>query len=146
MKGFIMNVEDRITRLERTNRLLWLSLFGSIGVLIICGATLPYRGDIVAKSIKTRSLYVSNPYGKQGLQVEVGDTGMVDLTITDPHGAQTIAIGTEANGTPSICLSSAKHCRVTIGDAYRGNSREMTFQLLDQKNRIVWMPPKRNPQ
>jgi len=141
-----MDIEHRIKRLERTNHALWVLLLLTAGIWTASHARAANKGpDIIANSIRTKSLYVTNPYGKQGVQLEVGDSGIVSLTITDPNGKQSIALLSDPSGRPIMCLYFQGKCRLALGDVYRGDSRELNLQLRGGDGQIVWMPDARNP-
>ncbi len=141
-----MDIESRIKRLERTNRALWAMLFILVVIAFTGYAGAASKGqDITANTIRTKSLTVTNRYGKQGLQIETGDSGMVSLTITDASGKQSIGILSDSSGRPQVCLSYGGKCRLALGDVYRGDGREVNVQLRDQQGQNVWMPDARNP-
>jgi hypothetical protein len=144
-----MNVEDRLKRLERTNGLLLL-LLAITAITFWCTASshvsaAQHPGDIVARSIETRSLSVVNPTGKQGVKIEAGDDGMVTIAMTDVSGKQTISLLSDPDGKPSVCLAYRNACRVVIGDVYRKNQREFSIQLRNKTGDSVWMPATANP-
>ena len=88
-----MDIETRLRRLELTNRLLLtllllIAVYSTIGKVNAEGH--PRR--IIADSVETHSLSVVNPYGKQGVTIDVGDSGMVGLGFSD--------VQTESNRSP----------------------------------------------
>jgi len=140
-----MNFESRLKRLEWTNRFLLVLL-----PIVWCAAISHVNADsrprkIVADSIETGSLAVVNPTGKQGVKIEVGDSGMVSLEMTDVTGKESIGLLSVPSGEPSICLAYEGKCRVVIGDVYRENQRELSVQLRDKAGSAVWMPGTANP-
>jgi hypothetical protein len=142
-----MDVERRLRRLEWTNRFLMVLLLigigsGAVGYVNAQG----HAGKIVASSIETRSLKVDDPgYGKQGLEVSVGDDGIVGLSITDVKGELVVGLSSvNPVGEPVLCLSYEDVCRVAIGDVYRGNQREFNVQLRDRHGNPIWMPSTAN--
>ncbi len=144
-----MDFETRITRLERTNRLLLL-LLAATAITFWCTASThvsaaQHPADIVANSIQAHSISVINPTGKQGVKIEVGDDGMVSIAMTDVRGKQTISLLSDPDGKPSICLAYRDVCRVVIGDVYRENQREFSVQLRNNAGNSVWMPASANP-
>jgi hypothetical protein len=141
-----MDIERRIKRLEYTNRVLWTLFLLTFGILSTnyAGAA-NKRTDITANSIKTSSLFVANRYGKQGVHIEAGDSGLVSLTITDANGKQSVALLSDPSGRPMVCLSYGGKCRLALGDVYRGDNRELNFQLRDKQGKIIWMPDALNP-
>lgn len=146
-----MDIENRLKRLERTNRLL-LFLLAIAAIAFWCTASdhvsaAQHPANIVADSVETHSLTVDNPsYGKQALRVTVGDDGIVTLLITDVKGEETIGLGSvNSVGEPSICLGYRNVCRVVIGDVYRGNQEELSVQLRDKVGNPIWMPATANP-
>jgi hypothetical protein len=145
-----MDLENRLRRLERTNRLL-LVLLAITATTFVCaasdhGARLAQRpATIVADSVVTRSLAVVNPTGKQGLRIAVGDDGMVVLGITDAKGKETIGLISEPDANPTLCFAYRKVCRVVIGGVYRGLQPEMSVQLRDSLGHPIWMPGAANP-
>jgi len=143
-----MDIERRVRRLEWTNRVLIVLLVIAIGRGAIAYAQAQgHTGKIVASSIETRSLKVDDPsYGKQGLEVSVGDDGMVGLSITDVKGELTVGLSSvNPVGEPTLCLSYRNVCRVAIGVAYRGNQPEFNVQLRDEHGNTIWMPGTTNP-
>lgn len=143
-----MDIERRLRRLEWTNRFLMVLLLlgigsGAIGYVNAQG----HAGKIVASSIETRSLKVDDPaYGKQGLEVSVGDDGIVSLSITDVEGELTAGLSSvNPVGEPALCLSYQGTCRVVIGAVYRGNQPEFNVQLRDKHGNPIWMPGTANP-
>lgn len=146
----VVNIENRLKRLERANRFLLL-LIAAMAVALwsvaaghVSAAQNPQ--NIVANSIKTHSLSVVNPTGKQAVTIAVGDDGMVSLGMTDVNGKETIGLLTEANGEPSICLAyKGSVCRIVIGEVQRGNQREFSIQLRNADGKPGWMPATANP-
>jgi hypothetical protein len=143
-----MDIEQRLKRLERTNRLLLL-LLAIAAITLWCttgghvnAAQRP--ANIVANSIETRSLAVVNPTGKQGVKIEVGDDGMVSVEMTDVNGKESIGLLSDPSGKPSICLAYQSVCRVVIGDVYRASQRELSVQLRDNAGDPIWMPAIQN--
>lgn len=145
-----MDIETRLKRVERTNRLLLLL----VAIAAIAFWSVASGGNvnaaqqpvnIVANSIKTRSLDVVNPTGRQGVKIAVGDDGMVSLEMTDVNGKESIGLLSDPDGKPSICLAYRNVCRVVIGDVYRGNQREMSVQLRNRDAHPIWMPTTPNP-
>jgi hypothetical protein len=149
---YVMDVESRLKRLERTNRLL-VTLLVLFVVVVgfnigsrVDAATSTEKKDIVANSVTTRSLAVVNPTGKQVVKIEVDDDGMVGVGVADADGEETIDLLSDPSGTPSICLSYHHVCRIVIGDVYRGNQREFSVQLRNKDKKTVWMPGVANPE
>jgi hypothetical protein len=145
-----MDIEARLKRLERTNRLLLLLLAIAAITFWRTASSLhvdaaPQPGDIVASSIETRSLAVVNPTGKQGVKIAVGDDGMVSLEMTDVNGRESIGLLSDPDGKPSVCLAYRNVCRVVIGDVYRGSQREISVQLRSRDGKPIWMPAAPNP-
>lgn len=145
-----MDIESRLQALERTNRLLLLLLAMTVAMLWSTASSshvsaAQHPEDIVASSIEARSLAVVNPTGKQGVKISVGDDGMVSIAMTDVSGKGTIGLLSDPDGKPSICLAYRNVCRVVIGDAYRGNQRELSVQLRDEAGNPVWTPTTPNP-
>lgn len=144
----VMDFEARLKRLERTNRLLLLSL-AIAAIALWCTASThvsaaQHPADIVANSIQAHSISVVNPTGKQGVKIEVGDDGMVSIAMTDVRGKQTISLLSDPDGKPSICLAYRNVCRVVVGDVYRENRREFSIQLRNNAGNSVWMPATAN--
>lgn len=143
-----MDIEKRLRRLERANRMLFALL-----LIAVAGSTIGYvkaagsPDKIVADSIVTRHLRVVSQYGKQGAEIFVGDDGSVGLDFTDTNGKQTLSLYSEPGpgGSPSICLGDQHTCRVIIGYVYRGNHPELNFQLRDKDGKPIWMPNVENP-
>ena len=101
---------------------------------------------IIADSVETHSLSVVNPYGKQGVEIHVGDTGFVTLDMLDTQGRESISLLTTPSPEPSICLGYKGKCRIAIGDVYRGDQRQMSIQLRAKDGKtVVWMPETTNP-
>lgn len=149
-----MDIEQRVRRLEITNRVL-----SALVLITVAGATVGYvkaagsPGRIVADSVVTHSLKVINPYGKQGVEIAVGNDGMVGLDFTDTNGRQTLGLLADPAGSPILCLDGQHTCRVAIGLVYRHNCPELNIQLRDESGHTIWMPgvvnrftPTRTPQ
>lgn len=142
-----MEIEGRLRKLERTNRLLvavtLAALLAAAWTAVTGHANAEgHTGRIVADSIETRSLTVDNPaYGKQTLRVTVSDDGMVTLLVTDVKGEATFSLGSvNPVGEPSVCLDYRGVCRVAIGAVYRRDQPEFSIQLRDKHGRTIWMP------
>lgn len=141
-----MDIEKRLRRLEWTNRVLF-----ALVLIAVAGATTGYvkaarsPGKIVADSVVTRSLKVVNPYGKQGVEIAVGDDGMVGLDFTDTSGRQTLGLLSDPAGSPTICLDDQHTCRVAIGYVSRHNCPELNLQLRNKNGDPIWMPKTVNP-
>ena len=141
-----MDIEKRLRRLELTNRLLI-----ALVLIALAGATTGYvkaarsPGTIVADSVVTHSLRVVNSYGKQGVEIAVGDDGMVGLDFTDSSGRQTLGLLSDPAGSPTICLDDQHTCRVAIGLIYRDNCPELNIQLRNKDGAPIWTPKIVNP-
>lgn len=145
-----MDIESRLKKLERTNRVLIAALFGVLAATATTAVVGHVHAQgrarkIVADSIETRSLAVVNPTGKQGVKIAVGDDGMVSIGMTDVSGKGTVSLLSDPDGKPSICLAYRNVCRVVIGDVYRGDQRELSIQLRNSSGNPVWMPATPNP-
>lgn len=140
-----MDIENRLRRLERRNRCLLILLALIVGyeaTSYVNAGEHPQR--IIADSVQTHSLSVVNPYGKQAVTIEVGDTGMVSLGVSDAEGQETIGLLSTPSGEPSICLAYGGKCRIVIGEVYRGNQPELSMQLRDKNGHSIWMPETAN--
>lgn len=112
------DIDTRLRRLERANRaLLFLllaaatvGLWAGLGTRRVRAATGPR--NIVANSIVARSISVVDPFGKPGLQIQVGADGMVALAVTDEKGQEAIGLLADPGGHPGICLAYQNVCRV----------------------------------
>lgn len=144
-----MNLEDRLKRLERINTVLVLfclalaifAFWYAANGRVAAAQQLP---NIVANSVKARSLAIINPTGKQSLTISVGDDGMVGLEVTNVRGEESIGLLSDPDGKPSLCLAYQNVCRVVLGDVYRGQQRELSIQLRNDLGQSVWMPNRPN--
>ncbi len=142
-----MDLETRVQRLERTNRLLLVLLLvtGAYSVIGRASAASDPK-KIVADSVETRSLAVVNPYGKQALRISVSDDGMVGLGLSDVSGKEALSLLLTSAGEPSVCVGyHDSPCRIVIGDVSRDHRRELSIQLRDEKGNPIWTPPVSNP-
>lgn len=141
-----MDIERRIRRLEWTNRLLFASLLmvAAYAATGFVDAAAP-AGKIVADSVVTHALHVVSPYGKQSFDVEIGDSGVVDVALNGSDGKSTLNLLLEADGSPSMCVSDGHTCRIVIGSVSRNNQREISIQLRDKNGHTIWMPDVANP-
>jgi hypothetical protein len=141
-----MDIEERLRRLEWKNRLysILLAIIGAYAGIGYVGAE-DHTAKVVADSVVTRSLSVVNAYGKHGVKIDVGDSGIVSLGLYNVKGKSTISLFNEADGLPSICLEDGNTCRIVIGEVYRGTKPEFSLQLRDKNGEPIWMPETPNP-
>ncbi len=144
-----MNVEKRMKQLEWVNGILLVSFIGMGIIFYISNIKHVKASDslpnIVANSIKTHSLTVDNPTGKQGITMAVGDDGMVVIGLNNVNGHGTIDMLTESDGKASLCVAYKNICRIVVGNVYRGTKDEFSIQLRNDKGKSIWMPPISNP-
>ena len=133
-----MDIETRLRRLERTNRVLWAML-----LLAVCIASTGYavaagRGkNLKVDSVTTHALYVTNPYGKHGVTITTGDTGYATIGMTNPDGGGVLSLQSDPAGNATLCVAFHGVCRVLLGALVRGKSPEMTVELWDAEGKTV---------
>lgn len=140
-----MDIEVRLKRVERMNRLLLALLLVTLGTAAASHAHSKRTGKIVANSVVTHSLDVINPTGKQAVHLFAGKDGMVGIEMTTTDGKEAVGLATSPSGQPTLCLSYHDVCRVAIGAVYRINTPEMSIQLRGPGGHTIWMPTTSNP-
>jgi hypothetical protein len=141
-----MDLEERVVRLERSNRILSAALGAAVltaGVVVLAGAASDRR--IAADQISTHSLTVLSPDGKNRVDVFATSDGFAGVGLAGLDGKSTVTMMVSPSGVPSLCLSDKTTCRVVLGDvsgARNGSGSEIpSIQTRNAAGEAVWTAP-----
>ncbi len=141
-----MNLEERIARLERSNRVLG-GLLGAVvlvaALVVLAGAASDRR--ITAEHIDAHSITVLSPDGKNRVDVYATSDGFAGIGLAGLDGKSTATMMVLPSGVPSLCLSDKTTCRVVLGDvsgARNGSGSDMpSLQTRNAAGEAVWTAP-----
>jgi hypothetical protein len=141
-----MDLEGRIFRLERSNRILSAALGAVVivaAVVVLGGAASDHR--ITADHIDAHSITVLSPDGKNRVEVFATSDGFAGLGLAGLDGEPTVTMMVSPSGVPSLCLSDKTTCRVVLGDvsgARNGSGSIIpSIQTRDAAGEAVWTAP-----
>jgi hypothetical protein len=134
-----MNLEERVLRLERANRVLALTsgvVVLVLGVVLLTGAAGERR---IADHIDARSVNVLSPSGKSRVELFAQDDGFAGVSIAGIDGKATATLVVLPSGVPNLCFSDTKTCRVVIGNV--AGSEALSIQTRTASGETVWTAP-----
>jgi hypothetical protein len=141
-----MNLEERIARLERSNRLLGAALGALVlvaAVVVLGGAASDRR--ITADHIDAHSITVLSPDGKNRVDIYASSDGFAGIGLAGLDGKATATMMVLPSGVPSLCLTDKTTCRVVLGDvsgARNGSGLAIpSIQTRNAAGEAVWTAP-----
>jgi hypothetical protein len=140
-----MNLEERVARLERSNRALVLT---SGAVVLVAGVALltAAGGDrhIAVDHIDAHSISVLSPSGKNKVVLYATEDGFAGVALAGLSGKPTATLMALPSGVPAMCLSDGTACRVVLGDvsgARNTHESDLSIQTRNAGGDAVWTAP-----
>jgi hypothetical protein len=141
-----MDLEQRISRLERANRKLTAivgALLLAATVVLLGAASSEHR--VAADRIEAHSITVLSADGKNRVDLYTTKDGFAGIGLAGLDGKETATMMVMPSGVPALCLSDKTTCRVVIGDVSgaRGGSGSaaLSVQTRGADGVAVWTAP-----
>ena len=138
-----MELEQRVARLERRNRIL-LTLIGMLAAAVIFSALRPTIQDI-PDEVVARSIRVVGDAGNNEATLAATADGFVTLSLRDLLGDQRFVIMMIPSGKVGLHWFGGQRGRLDIGVIDDGQGEEFSLALKDRNGTVLWEPPVRNP-
>ena len=140
-----MNLEQRISRLERRNTFLIALLCLFVVALVGLAAHQPRMASGVPDQIVARTFRVIGESGKNEATLSATRDGFVILSFQDLQGNQRFGALMTPSGKVNLGWFNSKRARLEVGVTDAAEGEAYTVTLRDSGGKVIWQPPTSNP-